>query len=106
MSIEQDWTPVILKKKKYDPVIQYSEGHKKHQQIISDDPEPPKHLGRQNGQLIQQARVNKKLSQTDLAKKINVQSNIIKEYENGNIIPTKKILKLLEVQLDIKINYK
>jgi ribosome-binding protein aMBF1 (putative translation factor) len=104
MSIEQDWTPVVLRKKQPKPVIpQNEEGNKKKQQLLSDEPEPPKTLGRINGQVIQQARVTKKLSQSDLAKKINIQANIIKDYENGNVIPNKKILRLIESQLGIKI---
>lgn len=90
-----------MSKKKICP--NYQEGHKKELNLISEDPDPPKFLGKEKGQLIQKARTQKKLSQVDLAKKINVQSNIIKDYETGNIIPNKKIIRLINQQLNIKI---
>jgi ribosome-binding protein aMBF1 (putative translation factor) len=102
---EQDWTPVVIKKKVAPKAqINFNPGHKKELNLVSDDPDPPKTLGKEKGQQIQQARCLKKLSQADLAKKIAVQANVIKDYENGNVIPNKKILRLICGQLNIKIN--
>jgi len=42
--------------------------------------------------LIQKARVNNKLSQKDLADKLNLKSNIIQGYESGKVIPNKTLL--------------
>lgn len=99
-----DWTPVVIKKKAAPkPQVAYNEGHKKELNLVSDDPDPPKNLGKEKGQQIQQARCAKKLSQADLAKKICVQANIIKDYESGNIIPNKKIIRLINTHLGIKI---
>lgn len=47
---------------------------------------------------ISQKRQEKNMSQSDLAKKLNVQVNIIKEYEkhNSKIIPSANILNKIE----------
>jgi ribosome-binding protein aMBF1 (putative translation factor) len=96
-------TLVIRKKVASKSQITFNEGHKKDLNLISDDPDPPKTLGLEKGKQIQQARCGKKLSQADLAKKINVQANIIKDYENGNVVPNKKIIRLINQHLNIKI---
>lgn len=106
MSFQQDWKPVQIKKKTVStPQINFNPGHKRDLNLTSDDPDPPKTLGIEKGKMIQQARCSKKLSQADLAKKINVQANVVKDYENGNIIPNKKILRLISQHLGIKIDY-
>jgi ribosome-binding protein aMBF1 (putative translation factor) len=102
--LQSDWKTVIIKKKSEPkPQINFNEGHKKDLNLISDDPDPPKTLGLEKGKSIQQARCSKKLSQADLAKRINVQANIIKDYESGNVIPNKRILRLISAHLGIKL---
>jgi putative transcription factor len=36
---------------------------------------------------IQKARLQKKMSQVDLAKQINERSQVVQEYENGKAVP-------------------
>jgi ribosome-binding protein aMBF1 (putative translation factor) len=105
MSTEQDWTPVVFRKEKPKQFVQHNPGFKKHQNILSDDPDAPKVLGREAGQQILQARNAKKLTQVDLARQINIQANIIRDYENGNIVPDRRILRLIGQKLGIKIAY-
>lgn len=38
---------------------------------------------------IQNARINKKMSQIDLAKRCNLSKEIIRDYENGTIVPNR-----------------
>lgn len=84
----------------------FREGHKKEINLLSDDPDPPKILGRDNATLIQKTRCLKGYSQNDLAKKINIQTNIYKDYEKSDTIPNKKILNNICKILNIKINFK
>lgn len=105
MSFEQDWTPVILRKDKPKEKIQHASGFKKQQNIMSDDPDAPKTLGREAGQKILKARNDKGLTQVDLARQLNLQANVIRDYECGNIVPDKRILRLIGQKLGIKINY-
>lgn len=107
MSLDhQDWTPVVLRKENKTKQIQHEAGFKQKLNIISDDPDPPKILGREAGQKILHARNAKKLTQANLAKQINVQANIIRDYETGNVIPNRRILNLICRKLEIQINYK
>jgi ribosome-binding protein aMBF1 (putative translation factor) len=105
MSIEQDWTPVVLRKNKPKTTVQHSPGFKKQQNILSDDPETPKILGSEVGKQILQARNAKKITQVDLARQINVQATVIRDYETGKIVPNKQILRLIGQKLGIKIAY-
>lgn len=104
MSIEQDWTPLILRKEKPKQVFQHAPGFKKQQNILSDDPEAPKILGRERGQQLLQARNAKGLTQVGLARQLNLQANVIRDYEGGNIVPDKQILRKITQKLGIKLN--
>lgn len=105
MSTDQDWTPVILRKNKVKQQIQNAPGFKKRQNILSDEPEAPKILGRDAGHQIMQARNAKCLTQIDLARQLNLQANLIRDYECGNIVPDKRILRQIGQKLNIKIVY-
>lgn len=52
---------------------------------------------------LMRARQAKKLSQKELAQKINVKSNLINEYESGKTIPDGQIINKLNRALDIKL---
>lgn len=107
MSLEhQDWKPVVLKKDNPKVHVQHVAGFKKQIAILSDDPEPPKILGREAGQQILHARTSKKLTQAELAKQLNIQANVIRDYETGNVVPDRKILNLISKKLQIKISCK
>lgn len=60
--------------------------------------------------LIQKARIEKKLSQSELAKMINERTQVVQEYENGKAVPNQVVLgkmeRLLGVKLRGKINHK
>lgn len=105
MSFEQDWKPVVFRKTQPKTFTQHAEGHKQTVNILSDEPEAPKILGKDIGHQILQARNNKRMTQVELARKINVTSNLIRDYETGNVVPEKRILRLIGTQLGIKINY-
>ena len=55
---------------------------------------------------IQQARLDKKLTQAQLGQLVNEKPNVIQEYENGKAIPAPAVLsklsRVLGVQLSVK----
>ena len=53
--------------------------------------------------LIREGRANKKLTQKELAGKLNVPLKTIAMYENGSIIPENNLMGKIERILDIKI---
>jgi len=55
---------------------------------------------------IQKARTVNKLSQKELAQKLNVTPSVIQSYENGNAIPDSKILQKLRRILKVKLTVK
>jgi putative transcription factor len=87
----QDWEPVILKKEVPIRHIQKEQ--------------PPALLKTtiklQNA--IEQARLNAKLSQKDLASKLNVTPNIITDYENGKAVPNNAFIAKIEKILNTKL---
>lgn len=105
MSFGQDWTPVILHKDKPKQHIQHVANFKKQQNILSDEPDAPKILGREAGQQILQARNAKKWTQIQLAQQLALQANVIRDYEIGNVVPDKRILNRIGQKLGIKISY-
>lgn len=58
------------------------------------------------GRLIQQGRTEKKLTQKDLATKINEKPQVIMDYESGRAIPNNQILGKIERVLGIKLRGK
>jgi len=55
---------------------------------------------------IQQARLAKKMTQKELATKINEKATVINDYEAGRAIPNNQILAKLERALDTKLRGK
>ncbi|KAK8807014.1 hypothetical protein WA158_003773 [Blastocystis sp. Blastoise] len=55
-----------------------------------------KHVDLQLRLRIQKARLEKKLTQKELAVKINEKPSVIQEYESGKAIPTPQVLNKLE----------
>lgn len=73
---------------------------------IEDSDEPlkaPKLIPRSTGIKIQQKRQELKMSQKDLAFKINEKINVIQEIENGNCKYNRNLLNKLERVLNIKL---
>jgi transcriptional regulator with XRE-family HTH domain len=58
------------------------------------------------GEQIKEARLNKKLSQSDLAEKLYISKQSISKYENNKAIPSKEILDEIISILNIDVNDK
>jgi ribosome-binding protein aMBF1 (putative translation factor) len=52
---------------------------------------------------IAQLRSDAKLTQKDLAFKLNVHANVIKDYENGTIIPNATVINKIEKVLGARV---
>jgi putative transcription factor len=52
---------------------------------------------------IEQARLAKKLSRADLAKRLTVNEKVITEYETGKSIPTNAFIARIEKELQVKL---
>ena len=57
-------------------------------------------------QLIQKARLEKKMSQAELAKQINERPQVVQEYENGKAVPSQAVLAKMERVLGVKLRGK
>ncbi|XWS30045.1 hypothetical protein CRYUN_Cryun24cG0084300 [Craigia yunnanensis] len=55
---------------------------------------------------IMQARMDKKLTQSQLAQMINEKPQIIQEYESGKAIPNQQVISKLERALGVKLRRK
>eukprot|EP01086_Lenisia_limosa_P002894 TRINITY_DN16983_c0_g1_i1.p1 TRINITY_DN16983_c0_g1~~TRINITY_DN16983_c0_g1_i1.p1 ORF type:complete len:149 (-),score=57.36 TRINITY_DN16983_c0_g1_i1:101-547(-) len=65
-----------------------------------------KHVERSLCKIIMKARLDKKLSQKELATKINEKPTTIQEYENGKAIPNTQVLVKMERVLGVKLRGK
>ena len=54
-------------------------------------------------QAIQKARLEKKMSQAELAKQINERTQVVQEYENGKAVPNQAVLAKMEKVLGVKL---
>ncbi|KAG7699147.1 hypothetical protein KL930_002066 [Ogataea haglerorum] len=72
----------------------------------TDDIVAPKKLDLTVGKAIQQARQDKKMTQKDLATKVNEKQNVINDYEAGRAIPNQQLLAKLERALGVKLRGK
>ena len=109
----QDWNPVILKNKKSTKLpkkgtfgaVSYRNavgGKNKNNATstsknVEDDEIPTlKKLDNDFGKRLQQARCEKKMSQKDLAQKINEKQKVVQDYETGKAIPNHNIINKME----------
>ncbi|KAI1790768.1 ylMBF1 [Ganoderma leucocontextum] len=78
-----------------------------HQKIAKLDREnevaPPSKIPPAVGKAMQTARMEKQLSQKDVAQKINEKPSILQDYEAGRAIPNAQILSKLERVLGVKL---
>ncbi|KAG5637709.1 hypothetical protein H0H81_003473 [Sphagnurus paluster] len=78
-----------------------------HQRIAKLDREnevaPPSKIAPSVGRAIQDGRMALKLSQKDVAQKINEKPSVIQDYESGKAIPNPQILGKLERVLGVKL---
>lgn len=72
----------------------------------TDDVVVVKKLDLNVGKAISKARQEKKLTQKDLATKVNEKPNVINDYEAGRAIPNQQLLGKLERQLGVKLRGK
>lgn len=116
----QDWKEVVFKKKytkeeskqkaikegNIKSVRKFKgsdEAHKKRK--LDEETETFKHekVNLSVGKAIQKARMEKKLTQKELAMKLMVKTNVITDYENGKAIPDNKLLSKMQRLLGVKL---
>lgn len=88
----QDWEPVILNKK--DSI---------NKKIIHTEVTAVREMSFSIQKAIQQARLQCKMSQKELAKKLNVDIGIIISYENGKAVPHNAFIAKIETILNTKL---
>lgn len=93
----QDWTPVVIKKPSPKPAPTPTKPKE------LDEIGKIQHTTLELRKQIQNARVAKKMSQTELANQINEKPNVIQAYENGKAIPSNQILQKLRRVLGVKL---
>lgn len=71
-----------------------------------DDVVPAKKVDLNVGKTIQRVRQEKKLTQKDLATKVNEKPSIINDYEAGRAVPNQQLLGKLERALGVKLRGK
>ena len=96
----QDWEQVILTKKNVNSKDKSnnSSNNKKNEDIIT--------INKSNGDLrkaLQNARLNKKMSQKEVAQKLNVKANLIMDYESGKTAPNNSFISKLEKLYNTKL---
>ncbi|KAG6333830.1 hypothetical protein ID866_5262 [Astraeus odoratus] len=78
-----------------------------HQRIAKLDREnevaPPPKVNPSVGRAIQTARMEKNMTQKDLAQKTNEKPSVIQDYESGKAIPSPQILAKFERVLGVKL---
>jgi putative transcription factor len=100
--MDQDWTTVIFKKRK--PPKQYAQNETQVKlKKLENEEIVIKKTSLKLRKAIQQARTTHKMSQSMLANKINVKSNVINDYESGKAIPNQQIIVKLEKVLKVKL---
>jgi putative transcription factor len=88
----QDWEPVILTKPSKD----------KPNQSHNDEP-VVREMTYSIQKAIQQARLACKMSQKELATKLQVQISVINDYENGKAVPNNLFISKIEKALNTKL---
>ena len=108
----QDWTPVVFKKsdnnksKEEKSITAASSSSLSSVGVYKasgdDDVKKTKYISKNTSQAITNARCEKKMTQKELAQKLCIKDNIIKEYENCTVVNFnlqfyKRILKALNI---------
>ncbi len=95
----QDWKPVILKKKTINIKNENVNIKKSNENDVIK-------INKTNIELkkaMQQARLSCKMSQKDVAQRMNVKSSDIMNYENGKAIPNNAFISKLEKFYQVKL---
>lgn len=95
---QQDWEPVIWQKPKQLTQIK---PNKKTSNLDSDEPLAPEKSTLDLRLRIIKGRNIKKLTQKQLAEKLNIQTNLINNYENGKEKPTNQHIQKLSKILGV-----
>ena len=92
----QDWKNVTwhknTKKSKESRRRHNPPGSSRFRELDGDNPPPPPAISHDIKLAIQRARMAKKLSQKDLANRLNLPLKTIKDYESGKAIPDNRVL--------------
>ncbi len=104
----QDWEPIVFKKRvpktvqeaKAKGLTTQKHTNKKNvnyentvsMRKLENEEVEIKKIEHSVSKIIQKARMNAKLSQKDLAQKLNLKPTVIQNYESGKAIPNKMIL--------------
>lgn len=95
---------IVWNKKKQKQIRTHNApGTAKFRALDSDEPPAPKKIDNSTRIAIQRARIENKLSQKQLANKLNIQGKIISDYESGKAIPNKQIINKINRLLHSKI---
>ncbi|MED6209904.1 Multiprotein-bridging factor 1c [Stylosanthes scabra] len=134
-TITQDWEPVVLHKsrpkaqdlrnpkavnqalrsgaevqtvKKFDAGSNRKPGPGINARKLEEGTEPAalERVAVEVRQAIQKARLEKKMSQAELAKQINERPQVVQEYENGKAQPNQAVLAKMERVLGVKLRGK
>jgi len=89
--------------KKYNGGKNINQGFDKKK--LNEDPDTMKHktVSVNFGQALMKARASAKITQKELAQKMNVKISIIKKYESAKAIPNPRIISNLERHLNCKL---
>lgn len=112
-----DWTPVVFHKRSASDVAKQTVLQKKKTsnssasaqtdvntyKLEEDDHVQIEHVSSELKQQIIKARTAAKLTQSQLAQRINEQPKVIQEYENGKAIPNNAILQKMSKILGVTL---
>jgi ribosome-binding protein aMBF1 (putative translation factor) len=104
--IYQDWEPVVLKKTqslKKQGSIANPAGHKKFVELNADEIPKLNYVSKEEAQTIIQGRKAKDLKQEDLARMLNINVSIIKDFENQKSVSNKQLYSKMLKALGLKI---
>jgi putative transcription factor len=111
----QDWETVVLSKPKnhssggsnpHKPPVKLTDEQIRLNKLENEEIVEQKKVPLELRKKIQQARGAKKMTQAQLAQKVNVKQNVINEYENGKAVPDNALLGKLERALGVKLRGK
>jgi ribosome-binding protein aMBF1 (putative translation factor) len=107
MYSHQDWEPVVIRsseKKTREPITQNTPGTKNFRRLCEDDIPSLVQISREQSIALVEARNSKKMTQKELAKKMNIDESIIQQYENGKIKNfNKRLYNTIMRNLGVKI---
>jgi|SaaInlStandDraft_7_1057024.scaffolds.fasta_scaffold69638_2 ribosome-binding protein aMBF1 (putative translation factor) len=109
----QDWKPVILHNPKKKPIVEKNKVVKTNlnsnsmmdvnmKKIEDNEDMKVEYVSKSVSKQIQQARLEQKMTQQDLANRLCVKKNIINELESGKMLKNNKFISKVKSVLNIK----